>query len=92
MPRRLPHVDRPAVLERLGHCRQAVTELRAGSPPRSLMRAAADQMISNIDEIAWILTGERDLFVGQGHGSALYGRRPSGLGEHGRDPSDRGAT
>ena len=50
----------------LGVDRPAMIELRAGSPPRSLMRAAADQMISNIDELAWILTGERDLFVVQG--------------------------
>ena len=76
----------------LGVDRPAMIELRAGSPPRSLMRAAADQMISNIDELAWILTGERDLFVVQGHGSALYGRQPGDLGEGGREPSDRGAT
>lgn len=70
--RSLPHIDRDSVVARLGICRQAMIELRAGSPPRSLARANADQMISNIDELAWILTGERDLFVLKGHGSALY--------------------
>ena len=68
--RPLPYVDRAAIIARLGDCRQAMIELRAGSPPRSLSRAAADQMISNIDELAWILTGERDLLVTKGHGRA----------------------
>lgn len=70
--RSLPHVDTQSVVARLGVCRQAMVELRAGSPPRSLARASADQMISNIDELAWILTGERDLFALKGHGGALY--------------------
>ncbi|MGF2075707.1 hypothetical protein, partial [Enterococcus casseliflavus] len=56
------------VVRRLADCRQAMIELRAGSPPRSLARAAADQMIANIDELACILTGERDLLVLKGHG------------------------
>jgi len=43
-----------------------------GSPPRSLGRAAADQMIDNIDELAWILTGDRELFIAKGHGRNLY--------------------
>lgn len=42
-------------------------ELRAGSPARSLGRAAADQMISNIDELMWILTGDREALHGKGH-------------------------
>jgi hypothetical protein len=70
--RSLPPIDRPAVIERLRACREAMVELRMGSPPRSLGRAAADQMIANIDELAWILTGDRDLFVTKGHG----GQRP----------------
>ena len=49
-------------------------ELRAGSPPRSLARAAADQMVSNIDELVWILTGDRELFVTKGHGQHLRPR------------------
>ena len=69
--RSLPHVDRDAVVARLGHCRQAMIELRAGSPPRSLARASADQMISNIDELVWILTGDRERFVLKGHGTQL---------------------
>ncbi|RAI00537.1 hypothetical protein DLJ53_14840 [Acuticoccus sediminis] len=69
--RSLPYVDRQSVVARLGQCRQAMIELRAGSPPRSLARASADQMISNIDELVWILTGERDLFVTKGHGTNL---------------------
>lgn len=70
--RSLPFVDRDTVVARLGHCRQAMIELRAGSPPRSLARASADQMISNIDELVWILTGDREMFVTKGHGRNLY--------------------
>lgn len=73
MPRRLPFVDTTSVMSRLGLCRIAMVELRAGSPPRSLTRAAADQMIKNIDDLAWLLTGERDRFVTDGHGQAQPG-------------------
>lgn len=69
MPRRLPYINVPAVLDSLGRCRLAMIELRAGSPPRSLTRAAADQMIRNIDDLAWLLTGERDQFVTKGYGA-----------------------
>lgn len=74
--RPLPRVDTKAVVSRLGHCRAAMVELSAGSPPRSLHRASADQMIKNIDELAWMLTGDRDYFVMAGHGPELSrGRR-----------------
>jgi hypothetical protein len=69
--RPLPQIDRAAIIERLRLCREAMVELRMGSPPRSLGRAAADQMIDNIDELAWILTGDRELFVTKGHGRNL---------------------
>jgi len=69
--RPLPQIDRDAIVHRLRLCREAMVELRMGSPPRSLGRAAADQMIENIDELAWILTGERDHLVAKGHGRAL---------------------
>ncbi|MEM9223531.1 MAG: hypothetical protein AAGB11_14185 [Pseudomonadota bacterium] len=72
--RPLPSVDTRAVVERLGHCRDAMVELSAGSPPRSLSRASADQMIRNIDELAWVLTGDRDYFVTSGHGPNLYAK------------------
>ena len=72
--RSLPHVDRESVVHRLRHCRQAMIELRAGSPPRSLARASADQMIANIDELCWILTGDRDLLVLKGHGTPPHPR------------------
>ena len=69
MPRRaLPEIDHAAILSRLRVCREAMVELRMGSPPRSLGRAAADQMIDNIDELAWILTGDRERFATKGHG------------------------
>jgi hypothetical protein len=70
--RSLPEIDRAAIVERLRLCREAMVELRMGSPPRSLGRAAADQMIDNIDELAWILTGDRELFVAKGHGRNLH--------------------
>ncbi len=60
--------DMQAILARLAACREAMVELRAAAAPRSLQRAAADQMIANIDELAFLLTGERDLFVTRGHG------------------------
>jgi hypothetical protein len=63
-----PRIDHDFVIERLRLCREAMIALRAGSPPRSLGRAAADQMISNIDELVWILTGDRDRLVTKGHG------------------------
>jgi len=75
--RPLPPVDRESVIERLRLCREAMIELRAGSPPRSLGRAAADQMIANIDELAWILTGDRDRLVTKGHGRH-HSRGPDG--------------
>jgi len=71
--RPLPRLDIPSIMDRLGICRDAMVELAAGSPPRSLSRASADQMIRNIDELAWALTGERDHFVLKGHGPELYG-------------------
>ena len=70
--RPLPPVDMRSVVERLGHCRDAMLELSAGSLPRSMSRATADQMIRNIDELAWILTGERDHFAIKGHGPHIY--------------------
>lgn len=73
--RRLPHVHIPAVLDGLRTCRAAMIALSAGSPPRSLQKAAADQMIRNIDELAWILSGNRDAFIVEGHGSALSSPR-----------------
>ncbi len=77
--RPLPRYDLRAILAALGACRTAMIDLRAGSPPRSLPRAAADQMISNIDELAWMLTGDRDAFIAKGH-SSLSQRNG---GEHG---------
>lgn len=65
--RPLPRYDLRSVLAGLGACRAAMIDLRAGSPPRSLPRAAGDQMIANIDELAWMLTGDRDTFVLKGH-------------------------
>lgn len=70
--RRLPHVDVMAVMDRLRICREAMIELSAGSAPRSMRKAVADQMIRNIDEMAWILTGERETFAAKGH--AALGR------------------
>lgn len=67
----LPRIDMSHVISRLGACRLAMIELRKGSAPRSMRRASADQMISNIDELAWILTGERDHFHDKGHGQHL---------------------
>ena len=69
-----PYVDVPSVVQRLAVCRSAMVELAAGSQPRSLQRAAADQMIRNIDELAWILTGDRDRLYGQGHSGLARGR------------------
>ena len=69
MPRSRPHIPVETVIKSLGSCREAMVALRAGAPPRSLQRAAADQMIANIDDLAWLLTGERDLFVTKGHGT-----------------------
>ena len=68
MSRRTSPPDLDSVLARLSACREAMIELRAAAAPRSLQRAAADQMIANIDELAWLVTGERDLFVTRGHG------------------------
>ncbi len=70
--RPLPRIDVPSVVTRLGACRMAMIELSAGSQPRSLVKAAADQMIKNIDELAWILTSDREYFVLKGHGGQLY--------------------
>ncbi|MEM8551620.1 MAG: hypothetical protein AAGF45_04515 [Pseudomonadota bacterium] len=69
--RSLPPIDMPRVLDRLGICRQAMIELYRGSPPRSMTRATADQMMRNIDELAWILTGDKEHFHLKGHGQHL---------------------
>lgn len=71
--RPVTRIDVPTVLERLGLCRQAMIELGAGCRPRSLMRASADQMIRNIDELAMMLTGERNHFHSKGHGPSRAG-------------------
>ncbi|MEM7696619.1 MAG: hypothetical protein AAF318_19405 [Pseudomonadota bacterium] len=73
--RRLPPIDTEAILARLGPCRIAMVELAMGSPNRSLQRSCAAAMIANIDEIAWLLTGERDHFHTKGHGPFLSGGR-----------------
>ncbi len=78
--RRLPHVDVPTVMDRLRICRDAMVDLSAGSAPRSMRKAVADQMIRNIDEVAWILTGDREAFVAKGHAA---------LGHRDRDPEPR---
>ena len=71
MPRRpLARVEIPSIVQRLGHCREAMLELSSGSVPRSMTKAVADQMISNIDELAWILTGDKEYFHDRAHGSA----------------------
>jgi len=67
-PRPPTRIDVPAILARLGDCREAMIELGAGCRPRSLMRASADQMVRNIDELAMMLTGERTHFHSKGHG------------------------
>lgn len=77
--RHLPHVNIHSVLDRLADCRQAMIELRSGSPARSLGRAAADQMISNIDELVWIITGDRDLLKLKGHGRREDHELPSSI-------------
>ncbi|MEO1102911.1 MAG: hypothetical protein AAFW98_04140 [Pseudomonadota bacterium] len=76
--RPLPKIDMPSVVARLGVCRDAMVELSAGSQPRSMSRATADQMIRNIDELAWILTGDREHFLTKGHGGQLYSGPPRG--------------
>lgn len=70
--RPLPRIDVPAVLVRLSQARAAMIEVGSGCRPRSLMRACADQMIRNIDEVAFMLTGERDHFHSKGHGASRH--------------------
>lgn len=72
--RPLPRIDTPAILTRLGAARAAMIELGEGCRPRSVMRASADQVIRNIDEIAFMLTGERNHFHSKGHGPSRYQR------------------
>lgn len=61
-------LDLPAVLANLEACRRAMVALAASCRPRSLMRASADQMVRNIDELAMMLTGDRTHFHDKGHG------------------------
>lgn len=68
MGRRPSPPDPDRLIARMAACREAMIELRAAAAPRSLQRAAADQMIANIDELGWLLTGRRDLFAVEGHG------------------------
>ncbi len=71
MPRRSSRsdalVDRPKLLAALGHCRAAVIEAMARMRPAGPLYYSASAVLSAIDGLALMLTGDRAYFHLDGH-------------------------
>lgn len=54
--------EQAALLGTLAEARRALVRAAEGLPRRSVARAGADQVVANIDELAFLLTGSREHF------------------------------
>jgi hypothetical protein len=55
-------VDQERLLRILGEARRELIHAGEGMERRSVSRGAVDTLVSNIDELAFFLTGKRDHF------------------------------
>lgn len=67
--------DRDVLLAQLRQARRGMVEAQAGMRPRTGLYRCADAVISEIDEFALVLTGDRQFFHASPH-SALMGKGP----------------
>ncbi len=70
--------DRDDVLDALSHARKSLIEAQRAMRPKSGLARSADAVISEIDEFAFVLTGERTHFHAAAHGSPH--RKPDDAG------------
>lgn len=61
--------DRDLVLEALARARKAMVDAQRAMRPKSGLSRSADAVIAEIDEFAFVLTGERSHFHARAHGS-----------------------
>lgn len=61
--------DRDGVLEALAHARKSLIEAQRAMRPKSGLARSAEAVISEIDEFAFVLTGDRQRFHASAHGS-----------------------
>jgi hypothetical protein len=54
--------DHGRLLRVLGDARRELTSALIGMPRRSLLKAGAETVVENIDELAFLLTGHRKFF------------------------------
>ncbi|WP_434052006.1 MAG: hypothetical protein RDA78_22480 [Roseibium sp.] len=61
--------DRDLLLGALAQARKALIEAQRAMRPKSGLSRSADAVISEIDEFAFVLTGDRSHFHASAHGS-----------------------
>ena len=70
-------IDRDGVLNSLGLARKSLIEAQRAMRPKSGLSRSAEAVISEIDEFAFVLTGDRQHFHASAHGSpAVKARKP----------------
>ncbi len=60
--RTFDEAQQAALLQTLAESRRALVHAAESLPRRSVARAGADQVVANIDELAFLLTGSRERF------------------------------
>lgn len=61
--------DKDQLLGGLAQARKALVDAQRAMRPKSGLSRSADAVISEIDEFAFVLTGERNHFHARAHGS-----------------------
>ncbi|WP_305985500.1 hypothetical protein [Roseibium sp. MMSF_3544] len=61
--------DRETVLNALSHARKSLVEAKRAMRPKSGLARTAEAVILEIDEFAYVLTGDRTHFHASPHGS-----------------------
>jgi len=59
------------LLDALGACRLALISAQSGMRKKSGLHRGADALVSEIDEMALILTGDRTYFYATGHAEQM---------------------
>jgi hypothetical protein len=75
--RKRPTLDRTALVGALGACRGALCKQRPAMPPHSALRHTADWLVTLIDDMALILTGNRTYFHLKDHANLASGSTAS---------------
>lgn len=61
--------DKDVLLGALAQARKSLVDAQRAMRPKSGLSRSADAVISEIDEFAFVLTGERSYFHARAHGS-----------------------